>query len=67
LGPISFTVYCSQWTCVADQVLGNLEGKIGRRYGVMGPARSANPSLLGLDLGLGFGLVSRAWSGGFKQ
>lgn len=52
---------------MADQVLGNLEGKIGRRYGVMGPARSANPSLLGLDLGLGFGLVSRAWSGGFKQ
>jgi hypothetical protein len=36
--------------CVADQVLGNLEGKIGRRYGVTGLALSANPSLLGLDL-----------------
>jgi hypothetical protein len=32
-----------RWACVADWVLGNLEGKIGRWLGVTGPAQSADP------------------------
>jgi hypothetical protein len=51
LGPVSSTVPPrSRWACVADQALGNVEGKTGRRLGVTGPAQSVKPSPLGLDL-----------------